>query len=87
MGPSLVEEEKIMEVASVETGVLDEVGGRQRPECHLVGHLEVESPVDQGLEPGGLQCPPKPSFFCKWRWPFVGERKKMVQEEVGPSVI
>ena len=46
VGPSVMEEKTIRAVASVEPGGLDEVGEGEGAECHLEGHLQVESPGD-----------------------------------------
>ena len=54
VGPSVIEEQTIRAVASVEPGGLDEVGGSEGGECHLEGHLEVESTEDEGLEERGV---------------------------------
>ena len=87
-GPaSVVEEQSRRAVAIAATGLPDEVGAGLGAECHLEGHLEVESPDNEGLELGGLRCPSKPGVFCQWRLAVGGERQRMVQEEVGPSVM
>ena len=87
VGRSVMDEQTIRALASVEPGGLDEVGAGEGVQCLLEGHLEVESPEDEGLEQGGLQCPSKPGFVCQWRWVVGGERQRMVQEEDGPSVL
>ena len=68
VGPSVMEEQTMRALASLEPGGLDGVGVGTGAECHLEGHLQVESPEDEGLEPGGLRCPHKPGVVYKWRW-------------------
>ena len=79
---SVVEERTIRVVAIAAKGHLDEVGAGVGADCQLVGHLEVESPQDQDLEPGGLRCPPKAGIVLLWRWAVGGERKRLVKKEV-----
>ena len=46
VGPSVLEERTSRAVDLVEPGGLDEVGAGEGGECHLEGHLQVESPGD-----------------------------------------
>ena len=84
---SVVEEQTSSALAIAATGRLDQVGEGEGAGCILEGYLEVECPLDQDLEPGGLRCPPEPGVVCQWRWAVGVERKRLVQEEVRASVV